>query len=36
MRDIAVLLIISTLSSTIYAKSLKQATEHDYTTERYF
>ena len=28
--------MISLCSFSIYAKNLKQATEHDYTTERYY
>ena len=36
MRSFLALVVISTLSLPIYAKNLKQPTEHDYTTERYY
>jgi hypothetical protein len=36
MRSLLALVVISTLSLPICAKNLKQPTEHDYITERYY
>lgn len=36
MLKIMIYVMINLYSFSIYAKNLKQATEHDYTSERYY